>query len=129
MSDSTMRGMRLGAVSFENERNVKLEARLEHEYRCPAGHVSLLKFAADAEVPPTWECKHCSKEAALCIDGEVSEAAFANEKTPRSHWEMLLERRTREELQELLDEQLENLRVRRAAATERMQAHELNRAS
>jgi Spy/CpxP family protein refolding chaperone len=34
-------------------------------------------------------------------------------KVPRSHWDMLLERRTRAELEELLQERLEHLRARR----------------
>ena len=34
-------------------------------------------------------------------------------KVPRSHWDMLLERRTRAELEELLQERLELLRARR----------------
>jgi len=120
MSDSTMRGMRLGAVSMESDRNVKLEARIEHEYRCASGHSTMLRFAETAEVPPTWECKNCSKPAALLIDGVPVEGALDAEKTPRSHWEMLLERRSREELQDLLDEQLENLRIRRASANARL---------
>jgi len=32
---------------------------------------------------------------------------------PRSHWDMLLERRSREELEELLEERLTFLRARR----------------
>jgi hypothetical protein len=34
-------------------------------------------------------------------------------KAPRSHWDMLLERRTRAELEELLEERLAYLRARR----------------
>lgn len=119
MADSTMRGMRLGAISLESDKNVKFEARTEHEYRCALGHTSMLNFAADAEVPATWECKVCSRPAAVVIDGVVVEGSLEVEKTPRSHWEMLLERRTRDELQELLDEQLENLRAKRAGALAR----------
>jgi len=116
MSQSTMRGMRLGANSLETERNVRFEARSTYSFQCPLGHISELTFAADAEVPQTWECKSCSKEAVLLLDGVMVETTHAEEKIPRSHWEMLLERRSIEELQILLDEQLENLRARRAAA-------------
>jgi hypothetical protein len=35
-------------------------------------------------------------------------------KVPRSHWEMLLERRSREELEEILQERLDYIRARRA---------------
>jgi hypothetical protein len=50
------------------------------------------------------------------------ELTFHEEKTPRSHWEMLLERRTIEQLEEILDEQLANLRARREAAAAKVNA-------
>jgi hypothetical protein len=116
MSQSSMRGMRLGSQSLESERNVHFEARASHTYLCPQGHLSELKFSLTAEVPETWECKHCARTAVLLIDGVPVEPVDKDEKTPRSHWEMLLERRTIPELQELLDEQLANLRARRESA-------------
>jgi hypothetical protein len=116
MSQSSMRGMRLGSQSLESERNVSFEARTVHSYLCPQGHVSELKFSATAEVPETWECKSCARTAVLLIDGVPVEPIGKDEKTPRSHWEMLLERRTVDELQILLDEQLVNLRARRESA-------------
>jgi hypothetical protein len=36
-------------------------------------------------------------------------------KTPRSHWEMLLERRSKEELEEILKERISYIRTRRKA--------------
>lgn len=118
MADSTMRGMRLGATSLESDVNVHLEQRVKHSYQCAAGHISELKFFIDAEVPQTWECKTCGKEAVLLVNGQTVDLSHIEEKTPRSHWEMLLERRSIEELQELLDEQLVNLSAKRAAAAE-----------
>jgi hypothetical protein len=123
MSQSSMRGMRLGTNSLETERNVKFEARTKHSYQCVLGHISDLNFAVDAEVPETWECKTCSKESILMIDGVMIDPTLHEEKTPRSHWEMLLERRSIEELQELLDEQLANLRSRREAAAAKALQH------
>ncbi|MFM7030398.1 MAG: RNA polymerase-binding protein RbpA [Micrococcales bacterium] len=123
MANESMRGMRLGASSLESDRNVKFEARVKYSYQCPAGHVTELAFATDADVPETWDCKTCSRSAILIVDGVVSQAGEVNEKTPRSHWEMLLERRTIAELQELLDEQLANLRERRASAAAKVSHH------
>jgi len=120
MSQQTMRGMRLGSASLENERGVHMEARKTYSYQCAAGHVSELKFAADAEAPETWECKTCSREAILLRDGLQIELAFHEEKTPRSHWQMLLERRSIEELEVILEEQLVELRSRREAAAEKL---------
>jgi hypothetical protein len=108
--------MRLGSQSFENERNVKFEARATHEFLCTLGHSFEMTFSALAEIPNTWECKTCGRDATLLVDGVPVEAMAADSKTPRSHWEMLLERRTLDELQVLLDEQLDNLRARRESA-------------
>jgi len=123
MANESMRGMRLGATSLESDRNVKLEARIRYSYQCPSGHVTELAFAADAEVPDTWDCKTCSRNAILIVDGAIIQPGEGTEKTPRSHWEMLLERRSIAELQELLDEQLANLRERRALAAAKVNHH------
>jgi hypothetical protein len=73
-------------------------------------------FASGAELPQTWECKVCSKTAVLMENGEQVLLDLAEEKTPRSHWQMLLERRSIEELEEILEERLQDLRARREAA-------------
>lgn len=114
MSQQTMRGMRLGSQSLESERGVAFSARNKHEYVCAKTHSTEMIFAAEAEVPLTWECRQCSAEAVLTIDGKPVNTPEHNDKTPRSHWEMLLERRTREELEEILQERLEYIRGRRA---------------
>lgn len=119
---STMRGMRLGGSSLETERGVRFEERAHFSYQCSAGHVSDIIFAANAEAPETWECKTCSREAVSLVDGAVVELAFHEEKAPRSHWQMLLERRTIEELEEILEEQLVSLRERREAAAAKLKA-------
>jgi len=41
------------------------------------------------------------------------ETSQVETKIPRSHWDMLLERRTRAELEELLQERLDYLRARK----------------
>jgi hypothetical protein len=114
MSQQTMRGMRLGAQSLESEIGVAYSARAEHSYQCPRGHQTNVVFAAEAELPDTWQCKTCGGEGVLIEDGKIIELSH-EEKTPRSHWEMLLERRSREELEEILQERLEYIRERRSA--------------
>jgi hypothetical protein len=47
------------------------------------------------------------------VGSEPVVVEHAESKTPRSHWDMLLERRTRAELEELLEERLTYLRARR----------------
>ena len=114
MSQQPMRGSRLGAESFEQDTNKNLSPRQTCLYRCANDHTSEMIFSADAEIPVAWGCKQCSLEGAL-LDVEGKQA-FETElpKAPRTHFEMLLERRSREELEELLTERLGELKARRA---------------
>jgi hypothetical protein len=71
-------------------------------------------FAADAEIPETWESPKAGVEGVLLdADGKPVVRDAAEGKAPRTHWDMLLERRTRAELEELLEERLEFLRARK----------------
>ena len=47
-------------------------------------------------------------------DGKFVELEITHDRPGRSHWEMLLERRSKEELEEILKERIEYLRARRA---------------
>jgi hypothetical protein len=64
-------------------------------------------FSAEADIPPVWECPRCGAES-LRSDGERPE--LKEEKAPRTHWDMLRERRSIAELEELLAERLSQLR-------------------
>ena len=81
-------------------------------YDCPNGHTLTLPFSVEAEIPPAWEC-HCGAQA-LLRDGVQPEAKPA--KHVRTHWDMLLERRSIEDLEVLLEERLELLRADRVPA-------------
>jgi len=111
MADRVLRGSRLGAVSYETDRNHDLAPRNTSQYACPKGHDFEVPFSDDAEIPPTWECRLHGALSKL-IDG--SEPESKKSKPPRTHWDMLLERRTTAELEELLNERLELLRGRRS---------------
>ena len=78
-------------------------------YECPNGHKIELPFSVEAEIPPTWECR-CGADA-LLVGGAVPEAKQV--KHQRTHWDMLLERRSIPELEELLEERLTLLRESR----------------
>lgn len=114
MAQQTMRGMRLGTQSLESERGVNYSARVTHLFQCANEHVSEIVFSADAEIPQTWQCKNCQLQAVQLEDGKRIKLDAAEDKVPRSHWEMLLERRSREELEEILQERLDYIRARRA---------------
>lgn len=115
MAENTYRGMRLGSQSLESTEGVKFEPRNRFTYKCASGHLTELAFSVEAEVPGTWECKVCSKDALLMQSGETVEPQDLGDKTPRSHWQMLLERRSLAELEEILQERLVAIRERRAA--------------
>lgn len=114
MSESTMRGMRLGSQSLENETGVSFAERTKHEYICANGHKQDVVFAADAELPEFWQCRKCPELGALVVDGKHAALETQSERPGRSHWEMLLERRTKEELEEILKERIAYIRARRA---------------
>jgi len=114
MADRSLRGIRLGAQSLQSEEGVVFMERRETTYTCDTcAHVTRLMFSAEAEAPQTWECRECGAEARLQVDGKSVELEESNEKVARSHWDMLLERRTTEELEELLAERLAFIRDRR----------------
>lgn len=109
MADRVLRGSRLGAVSYETDRDHDLAPRRMARYRTDNGEEFDVPFADEAEIPGTWLCKN-GLEGTL-IDGVAPEEKKA--KPPRTHWDMLLERRSEGELEELLKERLDLLKARR----------------
>ncbi len=112
MSDGALRGTRLGATSYETDDHVELAPRQTVHYDCPYGHTVSMPFSVEADVPAVWECR-CGAEA-IIRDGVKPEAKPT--KHVRTHWDMLLERRTIEDLEVLLQERLELLRTSQAPA-------------
>ena len=109
MADRALRGSNLGARSMESDENVVPSERQLTAYVCPEGHRTELPFSIEADVPSTWECR-CGLDAKL-VDGPEPEAKAT--KPARTHWDMLLERRSIPELEELLQERLALLRESR----------------
>ena len=109
MADRALRGMRLGTQSMETAAHAELAERIQVHYDCPNGHVLSMPFSVEADVPLSWEC-HCGA-LALLRDGARPE--IKTERQARTHWDMLLERRTIPELEELLQERLVLLRAGR----------------
>lgn len=107
MVERSLRGMKIGANSLESDIGVAFVERREETFQCTNGHSFVVTFASDAELPQTWECK-CGAEARL-IGGEGEEEK-KQVKPARTHWDMLMERRTEEELKVLLEERLDLLR-------------------
>ena len=107
MAERTLRGARLGGQSFEDERGIEFAARQQVGYACPQGHRFEITMSTEAEIPAVWECPRCGAEA-MNVSGILPEVKA--EKPARTHWDMLLERRSEKELEDILKERLELLR-------------------
>ena len=114
MADRSLRGMRLGSQSLQSEEGVEFAARRKSIYRTEDGKTFDVMFSSDAEIPEVWSSPRTGQEGRLIgDDGDLVKTVEAEVKAPRTHWDMLLERRSRAELEELLQERLELLRARR----------------
>lgn len=116
MGNGAVRGTRLGATSYESDAGVDFAPRQLTTYDCPEGHATTLPFAEEAEIPYDWECATCGLPAVLRHGIEPERKA---EKHVRTHWDMLLERRTTAELEDVLAERLELLREMRGGPQRR----------
>lgn len=107
MADRALRGMGLGAKSFEDEEGVEFATRKVLGFTCPKGHHFEVTFSTQAELPTEWECPRCG---AIATRSDGTKAEDKQVKPPRTHWDMLLERRSVSELEDLLAERLEVVR-------------------
>lgn len=108
MADRALRGMQIGAKSMESEEGVVFADRFTARYLCPNGHEFEVTFAAEATPPATWGCT-CGATAEIV--GDIPEDEDQKPTKPvRTHWDMLRERRSLDELEQVLDEQLTLLR-------------------
>jgi hypothetical protein len=110
MAERSLRGSRLGATSYETDFGIELAPREDVSYDCPQGHTTTVPFSAEADVPARWECRVCGA-IALRRNGEIP--AEKAGRHVRTHWDMLLERRTIADLEVVLQERLELLHSQR----------------
>lgn len=117
MADRTLRGMRLGSQSMHTEEGVEFASRQRVQFRTADGETFDVIFASDAELPDRWQSPKSGKEGVLLSpDGTPVDLVESEIKAARTHWDMLLERRTRDELEELLEDRLALLRERRGGS-------------
>jgi hypothetical protein len=120
MADRSLRGMRLGGQSLQSEEGVVFSERQVREYRVTDGTTFSVTFAADADIPERWTSAKSGMEGMLLeTDGTLAAHTVKETKPARTHWDMLLERRTRAELEELLEERLQYLRARRGKTNDK----------
>lgn len=104
MAERSLRGMSIGAKSLESDDNVDFAERIDVTYVCPKGHKTILPLAQGADIPEEWECR-CGTIAHR--EGNENFEDDNDNKVSRTHWDMLIERRSQEELQALLDKRLQ----------------------
>ncbi len=107
MGSQGLRGSGLGSKSLEDEQGIEFADRRTIGFDCPNGHSFEVVFSQEAELPTRWECKWCGA-ISVRSDGVVGEEPPT--KPVRTHWDMLRERRSIPELEEILEEQLTKLR-------------------
>ena len=112
MADRSLRGTGLGAKSFEDESSIEFAPRQEIGFDCRMKHHLSVDFAKTAELTISWECPRCGR---LSKRSDGAEMILKEEKPARTHWDMLLERRSIAELEDLLAERIDLLRSRHSA--------------
>lgn len=112
MANHRLKGTRLGTVSYESDRNMPQQPRQIARYRTTDGAEFDVPFAEGAQAPGRWLCRN-GMEGSL-LSGEAEEPK--RRKHVRTPWDMLRERRTIEELDELLAERLAIIGARRRGA-------------
>jgi hypothetical protein len=112
IQDTSMRGTRLGALSYERDDNVEPAERCIVRYECDKGHATLVPFSVEAEdIPLDWSCR-CGRQAhAAHSVPNMAQPDETPAKHVRSHWDMLMERRTIADLEKLMAERLAELRA------------------
>ena len=81
-------------------------------YVCPGSLSNVPFFCGCGRIQREWTCR-CG---ATAIADEIAPVPPKEVKPARTHWDMLMERRTRAELEELLEERLALLRASREEA-------------
>jgi len=84
--------------------------RREVTYYCVAGHESVIRFAAEAAPPETWDCPRCGQSAGL--DRQNPPGRMRSEPY-KSHLAYVKERRSDEDGAAILAEALAKVRQRR----------------
>ncbi len=109
---TALRGERGHHASLQGPHDHRPAPRRAVRYGCPWGHVFEVPFCAAAEIPHVWVCRLHGTESTV-LDGAAPEQTKAN--PARTHWDMLLERRSVPELEELLNERLDARQAARKA--------------
>lgn len=101
-----MRGSRLGSTSYEVDPGFSAPRSLT-TYHCPESHQFTMPFYIEAdEIPDTWECE-CGQ---LAVRHGSKAKVTKTVKPLKTHYDMLLERRSKTDLEAILKERVSQIR-------------------
>ena len=110
---SAIRGSRVGAGPMGEAERGEAAPRFFVSFWCSRGHESKPSFALEAEIPEEWDCPRCGLPAGTDKENPPMPPKIEPYKT---HLAYVKERRTTEEAEQILDDALHQLRVRRGTA-------------
>ncbi len=109
---NAIRGSRVGAGPMGEAERGDTAPRLHVSYFCANGHETRPAFAAEAQLPETWDCPRCGLPGNLDSDNPPAPPKAQPYKT---HLAYVKERRTEKEAADILSEAVKVLRKRRKA--------------
>jgi hypothetical protein len=107
---NAIRGTRVGAGPMGESERGDTAPRRRVSYWCANRHETRPFFAAEAEIPESWDCPQCG-----CLAGREQKAPPAplRNEPYKTHLAYVKERRTDADGEAILEEALTNLRKRR----------------
>ncbi|MBK7820803.1 MAG: RNA polymerase-binding protein RbpA [Tessaracoccus sp.] len=109
---NAIRGTRVGAGPMGEAERGDTAPRFYVSYFCASGHVTRPAFAADAQIPESWDCPRCGLPANTDAENPPPPPKITPYKT---HLAYVKERRTEAEAEQILEEAVSALRARRAS--------------
>jgi hypothetical protein len=114
MAGRSVRGFSLQVPSFQLDEGVEYATRVVAHYKTESDQTFRVTFSEEAEVPITWPSPISGEEGVLLTAAgrRVPRVAVVT-KHERTHMDMVRERRTEAELEDILEWRLGMLRAKR----------------
>lgn len=109
-SGNAIRGTRVGAGPMGESERGEAAPKRRVSFWCANGHESTVSFAADADLPDTWDCPRCGYPAG---QDEGRPPAAPRTEPYKTHLAYVKERRSDEDGEAILAEALAKLKERR----------------